>query len=149
MTYIKLIIFIIAVLGVQSVFAQKSVEPINLFSGSIEEIGLPTGWVTSVDNLDCTIKFTSNKQIYFERQSPDEKCSFAFTKALPEGNYVLKTKFKIGGSAAEIFLDGAPLKKTHTIKVVDGQIRVGIQTKSSGKAWGWIESMTLTRSTAK
>lgn len=125
-------------------FAQQKSNRTNLLGGAIQENGLPAGWITAVDNYECAVKFDGNS-IYFERQVKDEKCSFAFTKEMPDGEYLLETNFKIDGNGHGIFLDGVPLKKQHKIKSVDGKIRVGIQTKGEGKVWGWIRKMTLTK----
>jgi hypothetical protein len=128
-------------------FEQQSTplsNTINLLEGSIQANGLPDGWMTSVDNFNCTVKF-QNGALNFERLSPDEKCSFAFNKTLSNGDYLLKTTFKIDGNNPQIFLDGKPLEQQNEIKVIDGILRVGIQTRGSGKIWGNIFSMTLTK----
>lgn len=125
-----------------SIFGQNTVD---ILSGKTQTNGLPEGWITAADNYECTVKFTESKAIYFERTSKYEKCSFDFTKEMPEGEYLLKTGFEIDGSGYEIFLDGAPLKKERRLKTADGKIRVGIRTEGEGKVWGWIRKMTLTR----
>jgi len=128
-------------------FGQQPTPPsntINLLEGSLQENGLPNGWTTSVDNFDCTIKF-QNGAIYFERLSPDEKCSFAFSRNMDNGDYLLKTLFEIDGNEPKILLDGKTLEKQNEIKVTDGVLRVGIQTRGAGKVWGNIFSMTLSK----
>lgn len=115
---------------------------INLLEGSLQENGLPDGWTTAADNFECTVKFQDGA-IYFERLLRDEKCSFFFYKNLSNGDYLLKTKFKIDGNEPQIFLDGKPLNQKNKIKVIDGKLRVGIQTRGAGKVWGTISSMIL------
>ncbi len=142
MTRLKLIsILVLGILSVQSSLAQKTAGPIDLFSGAIQANGLPEGWSTPDEN-DCRIKFDENRAIFFERQSPDEKCSFVFTREMPDGIFTLKTRSKNEGNGKEILLDGKPLKKEQTIEVSNGTLNFGIQTKG-GKAWGWIYSITV------
>lgn len=129
------------------VFPQQSNPTSNitdLLSGEIQANGLPSGCETAVDNYDCTIKFDENKAIYFERQTIGEKCSFALTREMPNGVYLLKADFKIDGNGKAIMLDGVPLKTRQKITVTDGKLRVGIQTKG-GKAWGRIRKMSVSR----
>lgn len=132
-----------------SIFAQTGPNKINsaidLLGGAVQQNGLPAGWTTAADNYECTVKFTESGAIYFERRLKDEKCSFAFTAEVPEGEYVLQTDFTIDGNGSEIFLDGAPLEKKHKLVTAGGKIRVGIQTKGIGKVWGWINKMTAAR----
>jgi hypothetical protein len=115
---------------------------INLLESSLQENGLPDGWMTAADNFNCTVKFQDGA-IYFERLSRDEKCSFAFHRNLSNGDYLLKTQFKIDGNEPQIFLDGKPLNQETEIKVINGTLSVGIQTRGAGKVWGNISSMIL------
>lgn len=146
-TIIFSLILFVAV-SAQVAFTQQPNKPTDLLAGKVQKNGLPEGWDTVGENLDCTIKFDENKAIYFERQSPGEKCSFFFTKNVPNGVYLLKTNFKFDGNGAEVLLDGKPLKKQQTVNVTDGKLHVGIQTKG-GKAWGWIRKMSVVQTKAK
>lgn len=144
---IRILSFVVLCLMTNFSFGQQPVSlsnTINLLEGSVQSNGLPNGWMTAVDNLDCTIKF-QNGAIYFERLSPNEKCSFAFSKNLDNGYYLLKTVFEIDGNDPGIFLDGKSLQKENEIKVTDGVLYIGIQTKGAGKVWGNIFSMTLSK----
>lgn len=137
-------LLIILSISTSHVFAQQLSGEINLLEGVAQENGLPEGWMPSVDNDECMIKF-QNGGIYFERSIPGEKCSFSFRKNLDNGDYSLKTTFEIDGNEPGIFLDGNPLEKQNEVKVTDGVLHVGIQTKGSGKVWGNISGMALSK----
>jgi hypothetical protein len=116
----------------------------DLLAGVIQESGLPAGWMRAADNFECTVKF-QNGSIYFERLEPEEKCSFAFSQNAENGEYLIKTAFTIDGNAPKIFLDGNSLEAENIVKVTNGRLHIGIQTKGDGKVWGTISRMTSTK----
>ena len=140
---------IIILLMTNFILGQK-IKDVNLLGGAIQESespfenGLPKGWMRAVDNYECTVKFESGS-IYFERLLPDEKCSFAFSQDAENGDYLVKTNFRIDGNEPKILLDGVPLEKENFIKVTDGKMYVGIRTRGAGKVWGNIYKMTVTK----
>lgn len=145
---LPIIVLMWAFLAVQYIHAQKP-APINPFAGEIVQStdkfinGLPEGWTRSVGNFDCIIKFEKGA-LYFERHSPDEKCSVTFTKeGVSNGKYLLTTSYKIDGNAVEVLVNGESIKKKHQVEVKDGTLSVTIRTNSKGKAWGWIRKMIL------
>ena len=102
--------------------AQQLPGQINVLEGRIQETGLPNGWDTAVDNFNCTVSF-QNGSIFFERMSPNEKCSFFFSRqGVPNGEYRLITNFVIDGNNPGMILNGRDLRFESAKAVKDTSI---------------------------
>ncbi|MFV0387458.1 MAG: hypothetical protein ACK5NT_01790, partial [Pyrinomonadaceae bacterium] len=118
-------------------------ETIDLLAGKIQSNGMPEGWVKSVDN-NCTVKF-QNRAIYFERQSPDEKCSFVYTGKTTNNKLLLSSQYDIDGNGYGILFNGMMPQTDFPIEAANGNIQLTVAITGEGKVWGWIRKLELTQ----
>ena len=118
-------------------------RPMNLLAGPIQPNGLPKGWRYSVEGSGKVD--LSAGTLRFERDFPSDRCAIYFSKAVPDGTYLLTVGHTVDGNAPEIFLDNTLLGETRKLVVKGGEITFSLTIRGEGKVWGRFWKVSLVR----